>query len=212
VPNKAAVAAESAGAFIGIGIAGIILGVAFTAAAAYMVVDSVATICEAFSCYGYNFMRDGLCAGNVTAYRILAIAGAALMIAGSIFSAYNLANIESVKAMKWLRGQGLSRSEARGVIKAFNNGLRVETLATDTTVYRVWGGASERIGPWVSPNNYGDAARSMLALPPWNSAAEVSTFVLPSGTQVLTGTAAPLGVHLGGGVQWWVATRFLILM
>ena len=54
-------------------------------------------------------------------------------------------------------------------------------------------------------NNYGEAARSQLSLPPGNTMSNMTIFVIPKGTTVLVGTAAPLFRQLGGGVQWWVA-------
>jgi len=90
------------------------------------------------------------------------------------------------------------------VLKCFEGNPQLKVLTEDTTVYRTWGGASSQFGHWVSPNNYGDAARSQLSLPPGNTMMYTSTFVIPCGTTVLAGVAAPYFGQPGGGVQWWV--------
>lgn len=78
----------------------------------------------------------------------------------------------------------------------------------DTTVYRVWGGTALEVRPWVSPYNYGLSSKSLLSLPPDNTMANTTIFIISNGTKALTGTAAPLYDQLGGGVQWWVAGLF----
>ena len=59
------------------------------------------------------------------------------------------------------------------------------------------------MGKWSSPINYGSEARSLLSLPTVNTMEYTSIFLIPNGTQVLTGIAAPLFGQTGGGVQWW---------
>ena len=90
------------------------------------------------------------------------------------------------------------------VLDCFSGEPQLQVLTEDTTVYRVWGGTTSESGHWVSPNNYGDAARSQLSLPPGNTMAYTSAFVIPCGTTVLTGVASPNFKQLGGGIQWWV--------
>lgn len=51
-------------------------------------------------------------------------------------------------------------------------------MNSNTTAYRTWGGASGKFGHWISPKNYGSAARSMLSLPPVNTAANTSQFLI----------------------------------
>jgi RHS repeat-associated protein len=91
------------------------------------------------------------------------------------------------------------------VLSSFRGTPKLETLKSDTTVFRVWGGETKELGHWVSPINYGADAISKLALPSQNSAINVSTFIIQKGTQVLTGIADDLGPQLGGGIQWWVS-------
>lgn len=66
-------------------------------------------------------------------------------------------------------------------------------------------GTTQELGHWVSPNNYGSSARSLLALPSGNTMTNTSSFLLQKGSTVLTGKAAPLFGQSGGGVQWWIS-------
>ena len=68
----------------------------------------------------------------------------------------------------------------------------MKTLKKDTTVYRAWGGKTQELGHWVSPQNYGSAARSLLALPSENTMIRTTSFIIQKGTSVLAGKAAPL--------------------
>jgi len=114
------------------------------------------------------------------------------------------------EAKRFLMSNGLSKAKAKEAIAAFDGVPKVQTLTADTTVYRAWGGnpatgGSAKIGPWVSQNNYGTSARSWLSISASNAMTHTSAFMVPAGTQVLTGTAAPLFGQVGGGIQWWLA-------
>ena len=80
----------------------------------------------------------------------------------------------------------------------------MKVLKGNTTTYRTWGGAAKEVGHWISPKNYGSAARSMLSLPGSNTAQYTSQFVISKGTTVLSGKAASLFGQIGGGIQWWI--------
>lgn len=90
------------------------------------------------------------------------------------------------------------------VFSAFKGNPRLKVLNSNTTVYRTWGGASSKFGHWISPKNYGSAARRMLSLPPWNTATNTSSFLISKGSTVLSGKAAALFGQAGGGIQWWI--------
>ena len=90
------------------------------------------------------------------------------------------------------------------VLSAFKGNPKLKTLKWDTTVYRTWGGSSPEYGHWITPKNYGSAARSMLSLPAGNSASNTSTFLITKGSSVLKGKAAALFGQAGGGIQWWI--------
>ena len=90
------------------------------------------------------------------------------------------------------------------VLSAYKGNPKLKVLNSDTSVYRVWGGTSGKYGHWISPKNYGSAARSLLSLPQENSAVYTSQFLISKGSTVLSGKAAALFGQTGGGIQWWI--------
>lgn len=62
-------------------------------------------------------------------------------------------------------------------------------------------GKSGKLGHWISPKNYGSAAKSKLALPPWNTAENTSQFLISKGSKVICGKAAPLFGQAGGSLS-----------
>ena len=90
------------------------------------------------------------------------------------------------------------------VLATYKGKPRIKVLNKDTTVFRTWGGKSGKLGHWISPKNYGSAAKSKLALPPWNTAENTSQFLISKGSKVICGKAAPLFGQAGGGIQWWI--------
>lgn len=133
-----------------------------------------------------NGMADGALSGAIT--------GA---ISGGISGYSNYSSTAN-----FLKSNGANPKE---VLSSYKGTPRVQTLKADTTVYRTWGGTTQELGHWVSPNNYGSNARNLLSLPAGNTTANMSFFLLPKGTNVLVGKAAPLFGQSGGGVQWWVS-------
>lgn len=108
---------------------------------------------------------------------------------------------QSTSVNIFLTSQGQNPND---VLDCFSGEPQVQVVTEDTTVFRVWGGATPEYGHWVSPYNYGDAARSQLSLPPGNTMTNISTFIIPAGTTVLAGIASPYFGQPGGGIQWWV--------
>ena len=92
----------------------------------------------------------------------------------------------------------------KDVLSTFKGNPKLKILNNNTTVYRTWGGGSGKYGHWISPKNYGSAAKSMLSLPPVNTATNTSSFLISKGSTVLTGKAAALFGQTGGGIQWWI--------
>lgn len=76
-------------------------------------------------------------------------------------------------------------------------------LSATGIYYRVFGGGAVRIGAWVSPTvpRSRAEARATLALPPENTATHYAMVIVPSGTLVRSGTAAPAFAQPGGGRQ-----------
>lgn len=90
------------------------------------------------------------------------------------------------------------------MLSAYKENPRLKILNSNTTAYRTWGGTSSKFGHWISPKNYGSAALSMLSLPPGNTAANTSQFLISKGSTVLSGKVAALFVQTGGGIQCWI--------
>ena len=111
--------------------------------------------------------------------------------------------IRRIPAYRFLRANGQKHYETRQALRAFRGIPKVTTLQEDTIVYRSWGVGASELGKWSSPINYGSEARSLLSLPAVNTMQSISTFVIPNGTQVLSGIAAPLFGQPGGGIQFW---------
>jgi hypothetical protein len=95
------------------------------------------------------------------------------------------------------------------IISTFKGG-KVTALVeqTETTLYRVWGDESGRIGSYFTATKPTSASEAVndLALAPIinNSAAFVTTVTVPGGTPVYIGTAAKLGSMQGGGSQVYI--------
>jgi RHS repeat-associated protein len=77
------------------------------------------------------------------------------------------------------------------------------TAAEDLTMYRVWGGESARVGPWLTPvrPDSSTAARRALSLPERNAATFVSEVTVPAGARFQIGIAGPAYSQPGGSVQ-----------
>jgi hypothetical protein len=69
--------------------------------------------------------------------------------------------------------------------------------------YRLWGGGTPRLGGFLAPNLPASKAEaiSTLALPPKNTAENLSTVYMPEGTQIQSGNAAKAFGRPGGGEQ-----------
>lgn len=131
-------------------------------------------------------MGIGLGAGSIIGGVIGGFAGASSFTANSVYITQNGGNVKEV-------------------LSAFKGNPKLKTLKVDTTVFRTWGGSSPKYSHWVSPKNYGVNARKMLALPPSNTMANTSTFIMQKGNIVLQGKVAAMFGQTGGGLQWWVA-------
>ncbi len=90
-----------------------------------------------------------------------------------------------------------------GVVEAWIGPVEEITTDRPTTFYRVWGGSARQLGAWLSPTLPTSAAvvRSTMALPPQNTAEFWCLVVVPAGTRMRTGVAAPAFDQPGGGRQ-----------
>ncbi len=177
----------------GVGTATLAGAIAVGAAKGALIGAAVGTAAGAGIGYAATGTLEGMATGAAIGFGVGSVVGA---IAGGARGGSNY-----IKASSFLKSNGANLSE---VLSAYKGTPKVQTLKADTTVYRTWGGNSGKYGHWVSPQNYGPNAKSMLSLPPVNTAENVSTFVLREGTSVLSGKAAPLFGQAGGGIQWWV--------
>ena len=90
-----------------------------------------------------------------------------------------------------------------GMIEAWIGPVEEVTTDRPTTFYRVWGGSARQLGAWLSPRppTSGAVVRAALALPPQNTAEFWCIVVVPAGTRMRTGVAAPAFHQPGGGRQ-----------
>lgn len=105
------------------------------------------------------------------------------------------------------------------VANSFNGATYTERILTeDTVMYRVSGGDARKVGSYMSMTRQGGGLQSQLDLalnPTWgNSTEHVGKVVVPKGTKIYEGTAAPqnildrhgnvIGKLPGGGNQVYI--------
>ena len=179
----------------GVGTATLAGAVAVGAAKGTLIGAAAGTALGAGTGYAISGTLEGAATGAAIGFGAGAVVGAAVG-GDSAYSSYS-------NASAFLKSHGVSNPD--GVLSTYKGTPQVKTLNADTTVYRTWGGDAHELGHWVSPQNYGSSARSMLSLPPGNTAENVSSFVIQKGTSVLSGQVAPMFGQPGGGLQWWVS-------
>jgi hypothetical protein len=88
-------------------------------------------------------------------------------------------------------------------VRPWLNSYKAVELPKSKMAYRVYGGESQRKGPWVTPAapKNEESARAQLALPPTNTAQCVVTLRIPAGTEVRMGHTGPGFDEPGGGPQ-----------
>ena len=138
---------------------------------------------------------DGILGGALAGFGIGAIVG--FVVGGSI----NYYNYQSILVKNYISQYG---GDVNQVLATYKGKPKIKVLSKDTTVFRTWGGKTGELGHWISPKNYGSAAKSKLALPPCNTAENTSQFLISKGSIVISGKAAPLFGQVGGGIQWWI--------
>ncbi|SEJ97938.1 Protein of unknown function, partial [Propionispira arboris] len=118
----------------------------------------------------------------------------------------NVTYSELKQTAEFLKNNGLDISQRREVIKAFNPGAEIVKLDQDLVVYRYYGGAGNPRGRWVTTESLTDPV-NQLALPQGSTAENVTTWVIPKGTEVLKGTVAPNFGKSGGASQIYVPDK-----
>lgn len=98
---------------------------------------------------------------------------------------------------------GVPRNVRKEVLESFERGtIRVNTAGGDTFGLRFFGGESDALGRYLSPNL--PASRRSLALPPGNTMSGLAQFQIGPGATYFTGRVAPNFGRPGGGVQHFV--------
>ena len=101
------------------------------------------------------------------------------------------------------------------IAKTFTGGSYTEVvLSEDTVFYRVYGGSAGQVGRYMTRTPQNGAMQSQIDLalnPGWgNTAQNVTKVVVPQGTTIYEGTAAPQSINggagqlLGGGNQVYI--------
>ena len=95
------------------------------------------------------------------------------------------------------------------VAATFRGGSYTQTVTQEaTTLYRAYGGRAGQLSPYwtrTAPSGPLQAKIDSALLPEWGNTAEgVSTIVVPKGTTIYEGFAAPQGNLMGGGSQIFI--------
>ena len=183
----------------------------------------------------YNLVRDTLYSGNETAYQISTVTGEAAEEAvkqstkDALEDAAGETAIENLDGIEGI-GKGGSKTVKYSPIKPCNeisqevaesfNGATFTktTLTEDTVMYRVSGGKAGEVGSYVSRMPQGGGLQSQLDLalnPSWGNTTEnITKVVVPKGTTIYEGIAAPqniydslgnvIGTLPGGGNQVYI--------
>ncbi|MGJ8633136.1 MAG: glycohydrolase toxin TNT-related protein [Luteolibacter sp.] len=90
-------------------------------------------------------------------------------------------------------------------MNSFRDGSIVARQATgNENLLRFFGGDAQELGRFLTPNFPQGSARSLLALPPNNTATGLGQFNLRQGATFFEGTVAPNFGKSGGGAQIFV--------
>ncbi len=94
-------------------------------------------------------------------------------------------------------------SAAESQVSPWAGEITASVTDSATTMYRVWGGMSQEVGLWLTPNMPTSQAQaiSSLSLPPGNTAEFFSIVEVPAGTYLQSGTASAMFGGVGGGQQ-----------
>jgi len=135
----------------------------------------------------------------------LTIYGGAKIVQSTINLGTNL--YHGVQVNKFIH-KNVPYAQQPDVKAAFGSNAKVTTLKHNTNVYRYHGGTSASKSNWVTPNQTINPVND-LALPPTNPGTSMSNYIIPKGTTVIQGSAAPNFGQLGGGAQFYVPNSML---
>ena len=100
------------------------------------------------------------------------------------------------------------------IVSTFRGGSYTETVLTEDTVfYRVYGNKVTQVGSFMTRTSQNGGLQSQMDLalnPQWgNNATSVTKVIVPKGTVIYEGFAAPQGNLLGGGSQVYIPKEVL---
>ncbi|MDH3590656.1 MAG: hypothetical protein OER88_02165 [Planctomycetota bacterium] len=112
---------------------------------------------------------------------------------------------KALQSSKYAVRQVPLRPQVAKYRSAFTSGsVRVSVTSKPTTLYRVFGGAANQKGGWLTsqrPTSSTQARRDYALKPQWNSCNRWSKVSVPKGTMVYKGTASAQGKGLPGGAK-----------
>jgi hypothetical protein len=140
----------------------------------------------------------------------IAKAGAVAFLQGAAVAATIYGVIWGAALVSIAGASGVTIAAAQRIQQYSEGGkVYIVKLEQNLPASRWWGGKAGEIGPWWTTEVFGSSAEaiSRLALrPEWgNTAARMSTGVIPAGTTVIMSYAARAGPLLGGGIQVYLA-------
>ncbi len=111
---------------------------------------------------------------------------------------------ELKKAVGLMRRDDIVGAKRREVIEAFESGSKVTVLTDNTKIFRYWQeGVTNERGHWATTLETNNPVRD-LALPE-TGVYKKSEWIIPKGTEVIEGLAAPKFGRPGGGPQIWIS-------
>jgi RHS repeat-associated protein len=108
-------------------------------------------------------------------------------------------------ASEHLQDLGFSRATRKEILESFDvSTLKIRRAGASEFGLRFFGRGSKALSPWLSPTFPGGNARSLLALPPFNTMEGIAQFQIAPNSLFLSGRAAANFGQPGGALQYYV--------
>ncbi|MPM65192.1 hypothetical protein SDC9_112084 [bioreactor metagenome] len=114
------------------------------------------------------------------------------------------------EASEFLKSQNVPREYRKQILESFDvRTIKMETAGDSTFGIRFYGGEAQEKGRYLFETFSPTTNRNNLALPnQWNTMSGSQQFKVESGTQMITGNAAPQlqygSQYVGGAKQWYI--------
>ena len=108
------------------------------------------------------------------------------------------------RARRFLIDNGLSKLEAKQVVKSFSGKIEIQITKETKVVYRYLGENSRPVSNYVTPELYSDPVNKLALAYNGNNATKTVQLSLNEGANILSGTVARVGKLTGGGIQYYV--------